>query len=76
MMGASLQSLIINRVDSGAAMFKSIGKLYNSNVKLRTVINPQDSFIFDEISISNLDEEVQNGAFFNRQKVGLKVRDF
>lgn len=56
----------MNRVDNGASMFKTTGKLYNSNVKLRTVLEPSDSFIFDEISTSNLDEQVHNGAFFNR----------
>lgn len=45
-------------------------------MKLRTVINPDDSYIIDELTVEDLDETVHGGAFFNRQKVGLRVREF
>lgn len=48
----------------------------NTNVKLRTVIDPKSSFIFDELTPETLDEFVHDGSYFNRQNLGLTVREF
>jgi hypothetical protein len=48
----------------------------NSNVKLRATIEPSKSFILDELNLLDLDEYMHKGSFFNRQRLGLKVKNF
>ena len=50
--------------------------LFNKNVKLRATIDPTKSFILDEISKDDVDEVIHDGSFFNRQRLGMKVKDF
>ena len=50
--------------------------LVNTNAKLRTVIDPRNTFIFDELTPETLDEFVHDGSYFNRQNLGLTVREF
>jgi hypothetical protein len=39
-------------------------------------MNPEKTYIFDELTVNDLDEVVHNGYFFNRQKDGIKIKDF
>ena len=50
--------------------------LYNKNVKLRGIIDPSKSFMLDEISKDHVDEYIHSGSFFNRQRLGMRVKDF
>jgi hypothetical protein len=52
------------------------GYLFNKNIKLRATIDPSKSFILDEISKDNVDEVIHSGSFFNRQRLGMRVKDF
>jgi hypothetical protein len=45
-------------------------------VKLRTTIDPSKSFILDELSNETLHDYIHEGSFFNRQRFGLKVKNF
>jgi hypothetical protein len=50
--------------------------LVNSNVKLRTTIDPTKSFILDELTNTTIEEFVLDGAYFNRQPLGVRVKEF
>ena len=77
LLGSTIQTFINNRVPDDVNIFKSIpGYLVNHNVKLRVTIDPQSSFILDELTTETLSEYMLEGAFFNKQRFGLKVRDF
>lgn len=50
------------------------GYLVNKNVQLRTTVSPKKSFILDELTIENVDEVMHSGSFFNRQRLGMTVK--
>lgn len=43
-------------------------------MKLRTTVSPKKSFILDELTIENVDEVMHSGSFFNRQHLGMTVK--
>ena len=49
---------------------------FNQNLQLRTVMDPINTYILDELTAAELDEFVQDGVFVNRQRQGLRVREF
>lgn len=55
-------------------MSKMPGYLVNKNVQLRTTVSPKKSFILDELTIENVDEVMHSGSFFNRQHLGMTVK--
>jgi hypothetical protein len=64
-------------VPDDTSIFTQIpGYLVNNNVKLRVTINPEQSFILDELSSETLHEYMLDGSFYNRQRVGLTVKNF
>jgi hypothetical protein len=50
------------------------GYLVNKNVQLRTTVSPKKSFILDELTIENVDDVMHAGSFFNRQHLGMTVK--
>jgi len=77
MLGSTLQTFIDNRAPMDLSLLTQMPlNLVNSNVKLRTTVEPSKSFIFDELSGEDLSEQVHRGSFFNRQRLGLKVKNF
>ena len=50
--------------------------LVNKNVQLRATLDPTKSFILDETAKDKVDEYIHSGTFFNRQRLGMKVKDF
>ena len=78
MMGRGLTYYLDNRIIAGGSevVMKSISMYYNKNIKLRTTINPEESFMLEEIPKDKIDKLMHIGEFLNRQKVGLRVRDF
>jgi hypothetical protein len=48
--------------------------LYNRNVRLRTTQHPHKSFILDELTLETVDEVMHEGHFFNRQRLGMTVK--
>ncbi len=50
------------------------GYLVNKNVRLRATVNPKKSFILDELTVDIVDEVMHEGSFFNRQKLGMTVK--
>ena len=52
------------------------GNLVNKNAKLRTTVEPQKSFIFDELNYEQLDDFVHEASVYNRHAFGLSVKNF
>lgn len=75
MMGNSLQSLMLNRLGS-TTIFKPMNTYLNTNLALRLVRAPESTFLFDELIPYTVDEFITEGQVFNKQRLGLKVRDF
>ena len=75
MMGASVQSLLLNRLSS-TTILKAMTPIVHQNLGLRLVRDPADTYVFDELDASTVDEFVQDALVFNKQKLGLRVRDF
>jgi len=76
MMGHSLQNFLYNRVPNDKNIMRPIPSAHNRNLKLRTVVEPEKSFILDEIADGDIEDYMHSGTVFYRQKLGLRVRDF
>lgn len=77
MLGSTLQTFINNRAPQDISLLTQMPQsLVNTGIRLRTTIEPSKSFIFDELQKDTLEEVVHRGSFFNRQRLGLKVKDF
>ena len=76
MMGHSFESLLANRVSRDRSMLRTSALYYSKNYKLRLTMKPESTYLFDELTTAQVDENVQGCNFYFRQKVGLTVRDF
>ncbi len=77
LMNSAFETFINNRVPQDKSILSQLpGSLVNNNVKLRTTIEPSRSFIFDELTPETLDENVHSGSVYNRQRMGLTVKNF
>lgn len=77
LVGNTFQTFINNRVPQDKSTLSLLShSMINNNVKLRTTIDPSKSFILDELTNQTLEEYVLDGAYFNRQSMGLRVKDF
>ena len=66
-----------NRVPNDKSIMTVMpGHLVNKNARLRTVVDPKKSFIFDEMTQKDLEENVHDGSVYNRIPLGLTVRHF
>lgn len=66
-----------NRVPNDKSIMSLVpGSMVNGNVKLRTVVHPKKSFIFDELMPEDLEDMVHDGSVYNRIPHGLTVRHF
>lgn len=75
MMGNSLQSLVLNRLGS-TTILKSISPMSQHNIGLRLTMNPTETYLFDELESTTVNELLQDARVFNKQRMGLRVRDF
>jgi len=77
LLGSTIQTFVNNRVPDDTSIFTQLpGYLVNNNVKLRVTINPEQSFILDELSSETLHDYMLDGSFYNRQRLGLTVKNF
>lgn len=75
MMGASLQSYLLARLGS-TTIFQSMSNLAQQNLGLRLVMDPADTYLFDELDSNTVDEFLQDARVWQKQRLGLTVRAF
>lgn len=77
LMGNTLQSLLYNQVKHNqVGGLKSMKHLQHTNLSLRALKQPNDTYILDELTDSTMEQVILEGTFFNRQKLGLTLKDF
>lgn len=57
MMGSSLQSLMLRRLGS-TSILKPITPLLHENLQLRVVMDPAETYLFDELDTTSINEFV------------------
>lgn len=66
MMGNSLEQFLMNRLNSERTLMTSTTMYRNTNQKLRLTRNPQNTYIFDELTSGEVNDYIQDGSFFFR----------
>lgn len=75
MLGSTLQTFLSNRLGHDVLPLSQMPlSHFNKNVQLRATQDPARSFILDELTRETVDEVMHQGRFFNRQRLGMTVR--